>query len=225
MTQPLMPKATAVWLIDNTALTFQQIAAFCGLHELEVQGIADGEVGVGMIGLDPIANHQLDTDEIKRCEADPSARLTPMQSGVPIPQARSKGPRYTPIAKRQDKPDAILWLLRNTPELSDAQIGKLIGTTKPTISAVRERSHWNSANIRARHPVALGMCTQFELDQALEKAGVAPGTAPTIADEPPEHEDPEAALRPLGPTERRDDPPPLDPNSLFKPRGGTGDST
>jgi hypothetical protein len=170
MNQPLMPKATAVWLVENTALTFKQIADFCGLHILEVQAIADEEVAVGMQGLDPIANGQVTKDEIARCEADPSAKLAMVKSDIPQPSARGKGPRYTPLSKRQDKPDAIAWLLRHYPELSDAQIGRLIGTTKPTINAVRDRTHWNSPNLKPRSPVELGLCKHDDLRIALEKA-------------------------------------------------------
>jgi len=170
MTQPLMPKATAVWLVENTALTFKQIADFCGLHILEVQAIADEEVAVGMQGLDPIANGQLTKEEIARCEEDPSAKLQLVKSDIPQPSARGKGPRYTPVAKRQDKPDAIAWLLRHYPELTDAQIGRLVGTTKPTINAVRDRSHWNSPNLKPRSPVELGICKHDDLRLALEKA-------------------------------------------------------
>jgi hypothetical protein len=165
-----MPKATAVWLIENTALSFTQIAAFCGLHELEVQAIADGEVAVGMLGMDPVANGQLTQAEIERCQADPSLRLQIAKRDLPMPSPRQKGPRYTPIAKRGDKPDAIAWLLKNHPELTDAMISRLIGTTKPTIAAVRDRTHWNSANIKARHPVELGLCNTAELNDMLDKA-------------------------------------------------------
>ena len=170
MALPLMPKATAVWLVENTALTFEQIAEFCGLHALEVQAIADGEVAAQMQGLDPVANGQITTEEIKRCEQDPTARLELAKEALPEPLVKHKGPRYTPIAKRQDKPDAVFYLLRNHSELSDAQICKLVGTTKPTINAVRDRTHWNSPNIKARHPVGLGLCTLEELDQAVTKA-------------------------------------------------------
>ncbi|MCA8934504.1 MAG: DUF1013 domain-containing protein [Rhodospirillaceae bacterium] len=171
--QPLMPKATAVWLVENTALTFEQIAAFCGLHELEIAAIADGEVATGMVGLDPIANGQLTKDEIDRCQADPDAHLEFAEQTIPQPAIRTKGPRYTPVTKRADKPDAIAWLLRNHPELTDAAIGRLIGTTKPTIAAVRDRTHWNSPNIKPRHPVMLGLCKQVDLDEALDKAKAA----------------------------------------------------
>ena len=170
MALPLMPKATAVWLVENTSLTFDQIGEFCGLHPLEVQAIADGEVAVQMQGLDPIANGQLTLEEIERCQKDPSARLKLLAEAVPLPVVKHRGPRYTPIAKRQDKPDAIAWLLKSHPELSDGQISKLIGTTKPTIAAVRDRSHWNSPNIKPRHPVALGLCTLPELEAAVSRA-------------------------------------------------------
>src|SRR5690349_22501645 len=170
MAAPLMPKATAVWLVENTALTFEQIADFCELHPLEVQAIADGEVAVQMQGLDPVANGQTTTEEIERCQADPEARLKLSDQAVPQQFVKHKGPRYTPISKRQDKPDAIMYLLRSHPELSDGQISKLIGTTKPTIAAVRDRTHWNSSNIKPRHPVALGLCTLAELESAVARA-------------------------------------------------------
>ena len=166
----LMPKATAVWLVDNTTLTFDQIAEFCSLHRLEVQGIADGEVAVGIQGLDPVGNSQLTREEIERCEQDPDSRLQMLKLDLPEPAKRTKGPRYTPVAKRQDKPDAIAWLLRHHPELKGSQIAKLIGTTKTTIEAIRERSHWNSPNIRPRDPVLLGLCAQGELNAAVERA-------------------------------------------------------
>ncbi len=187
MALPLMPKATAVWLVENTGLTFDQIADFCGLHALEVQAIADGEVAQGIQGIDPVANGQLTIAEIERAQADPNARLQLQESDVPLPVAKPRGTRYTPIAKRQDKPDGIAWLVKNHPELSDAQISKLLGTTKPTIAAVRDRSHWNTPNIRARNPVSLGLCGQAELDQAVERAqrtnkgAVQPAPEPTEA--------------------------------------------
>jgi len=168
--KPLMPKATAVWLIDNTTLTFDQIAEFCGLHPLEVSGIADGEVAVGIQGLDPTARNQMTRAEIERCEKDPKTRLKMAKQDLPKPQKRTKGPRYTPVAKRQDKPDGIAWLARHHPELKDSQIARLIGTTKNTIQAVRERTHWNSPNIRPRDPVLLGLCNQTDLNQAVARA-------------------------------------------------------
>ncbi len=175
MSQPLMPKATAVWLIDNTALTFEQIADYCGLHTLEVQAIADGEVSIGIQGFDPIANAQLSRAELERCEADPSARLKMAKSDLPKPSGKTKGPKYVPVAKRGDKPDAIAWLVKHHSELKDAQIAKLVGTTKETINKVRERTHWNIQNITARHPVLLGLCSQIDLDAAVEKAGGTTG--------------------------------------------------
>jgi hypothetical protein len=189
MAHLLMPKATAVWLVENTALTFDQIAEFCGLHPLEVQAIADGEVAVGMQGLDPIVNGQLTKEELERCIKDPKARLALTAPDLPEPVARPKGPRYTPIAKRQDKPDAIAWVLKTHPELSDAQISKLLGTTKQTIAAVRDRTHWNSPNIRPRNPVALGLCTEGDLNGAVKRAtGKVPApqaAAPEQPSEPP----------------------------------------
>jgi len=173
MALPLMPKATAVWLIENTSLTFEQIAAFCGLHALEIQAIADGEVAPGMVGLDPVANGQLSKAEIDRCLANPAAHLRLLVQDLPQPVPRSKGPRYTPVTKRGDKPDAIAWLLKTHPELSEAQTCRLIGTTKPTIIAVRDKTHWNSPNIKPRHPVSLGLCTQRELDEAVAQAARA----------------------------------------------------
>jgi len=170
MSAPMMPKATAVWLIENTSLSFQQVDEFCGLHPLEVQGIADGEVAKGIQGLDPTLNNQLTKEEIERCEADPKARLNMKKVDLPQPVKRTKGPRYTPVAKRQDKPDGVAYLLRHFPELKDAQISKLIGTTKATIQAIRERTHWNSPNIRPRDPVLLGLCSQTELNASVEKA-------------------------------------------------------
>ncbi|HEV2299954.1 MAG TPA: cell cycle transcriptional regulator TrcR [Stellaceae bacterium] len=182
---PLMPKATAVWLVENTALTFEQIAEFCGLHPLEIQAIADGEVASQMQGLDPVANGQTTAEEIARCQADPNARLKLSPQAIPPQLVKHKGPRYTPVAKRQDKPDAIAYLLKSHPELSDAQISKLIGTTKPTIAAVRDRTHWNSPNIKPRHPVGLGLCTLEELDRAIARSqrGKKPAIEEAVADE------------------------------------------
>lgn len=169
MAQPLMPKATAVWLVENTTLTFDQIAEFCNLHPLEVQGIADGEVAIGIVGLDPIANGQISSEDLAQCQADSSGRLSMREAVVPD-APRRKGPRYTPVSKRGDRPDAIAWLLKYTTELTDAQICKLVGTTKPTIEAVRSRTHWNTSNIQARDPVLLGICSQSELEEQLARA-------------------------------------------------------
>lgn len=169
MTLPLMPKATAVWLIDKTALTFTQIAEFCGMHPLEVQAIADGEVAQGIVGYDPVANSQLTMNEIHRCEADPNLRLRLLPNANPLPK-RSRGARYTPVAKRNDRPDAIAFLIRTYPQLSEAQVGKLLGTTKETIQKVRDRTHWNSPNIKPRDPVILGLCSQTDLNAAVTQA-------------------------------------------------------
>jgi hypothetical protein len=170
MALPLMQKATAVWLIDNTTLSFTQIAAFTGLHELEVNGIADGEVAQGIKGFDPLANRQLTAEEIRRAEADPKYRLRLFHNPAAEGETKRKGPRYTPLSKRQDRPSAIAWLVKFHPELTDGQIAKLVGTTKPTIQSIRDRSHWNIGNIQPVDPVALGMCKQGELDAAVAKA-------------------------------------------------------
>ncbi|MHC5305885.1 DUF1013 domain-containing protein [Bartonella sp. LJL80] len=169
-TQLLMPKATAVWLVDNTALSFDQIAAFCKLHPLEVKAIADGESAQGIKGLDPVNTGQLTRDEIARAEKDGNYRLKIAEPKVRIPESKRKGPRYTPLSKRQDRPNAILWLVRNHPELKDAQISRLIGTTKSTIEQIRERTHWNSANLTPLDPVTLGLCSQIDLDIEVERA-------------------------------------------------------
>ena len=160
MALPLMRKATAVWLVENTSLTFMQIANFCGLHELEVSGIADGEVASGIRGMDPITSNQLTLEEIKRCELDPNSKLELIINPATIGETKRRGPRYTPLSKRQDKPAAIAWLVKFYPEIADSQIIKLVGTTKPTIKAVRERSHWNITNIVPTDTVLLGLCTQ-----------------------------------------------------------------
>lgn len=166
---PIMPKATAVWLVENSSLTFEQIANFCGMHELEIKGIADGEVAQGIMGINPVTNGQLSKDEILRCEKDAKARLCLIESSIQhLVQKKSKA-RYTPVARRQDKPDAIYWIIKTCPEIQDTQIIKLIGTTKTTIAGIRERTHWNMKNIKPRDPVLLGLCTQVELDRLLEK--------------------------------------------------------
>jgi hypothetical protein len=172
--RPLMPKATAVWLVENTKLTFEQIAEFCGLHPLEVKGIADGDVAQGIKGLDPVASGQLSREQIERAESNPTAKLTVTVSKHVVPPAKPrKGPRYTPVSRRQDRPDAIYWLIRNHPELTDAQVSKLVGTTKATIESIRGKTHWNSANLKPVDPVTLGLCSQLELDLAVQKAAAA----------------------------------------------------
>jgi hypothetical protein len=170
MAKPIMAKATAVWLVDNTTLSFKQIADFCGLHELEVQGIADGDVAAGVRGFDPVANNQLTAEEIKAAEENPMARLSLKFNAAAQGEEKRRGPRYTPLSKRQDRPNSILWLVKFHPELADSQIAKLVGTTKPTIQSIRERTHWNIANMQPIDPVALGLCKQSELDTAVQKA-------------------------------------------------------
>ena len=170
MGKPLMAKATAVWLVDNTTLSFKQIADFCGFHELEVQGIADGDVATGVKGFDPIANNQLDQIEIDKSEKDPLRPLKLKVYAAASGEEKRRGPRYTPLSKRQDRPASILWLVKFHPELTDGQVSKLVGTTKPTIQAIRERTHWNIQNITPIDPVALGLCKQSELDAAVQKA-------------------------------------------------------
>ena len=170
-TGPLMPKATAVWLVDNTSLSFEQIADFCKLHPLEVKGIADGEVAAGIKGQDPMVAGQLTREEIAKAEKDPNARLKLAMSSVRLPeQKRKKGPRYTPLSRRQDRPNAILWLLRNHPELKDAQIMRLVGTTKTTIQQIRDRTHWNAATLSPLDPVTLGLASQIDLDFEVARA-------------------------------------------------------
>jgi hypothetical protein len=183
MNKPLMAKATAVWLVDNTTLSFKQIADFCGLHELEVQGIADGDVATGVKGFDPIASNQLDQDEIAKGEKNPAYILKIKHNPAAEGEEKRRGPRYTPLSKRQDRPAAILWLVKFHPELADAQIAKLVGTTKPTITAIRDRSHWNIQNITPIDPVALGLCRQVELDAEVQKAARKKSTEVMTDDE------------------------------------------
>lgn len=171
---PLMPHATASWLVDNTSLSFEQIAEFCGLHILEVQAMADDLASSKYTGRDPVHSGELTHEEIQRGQADPNYALKMQRA--PVDVSRTKGPRYTPVSKRQDKPDGIAWIIRNHPEISDAQIGKLIGTTRNTINAIRERSHWNIANIQPKDPVTLGLCSQRELDAAVARAAKKAGT-------------------------------------------------
>lgn len=169
---PLMPKATAVWLVENTSLSFDQIADFCKLHPLEVKGIADGEVAAGIKGLDPITTGQLTREEIEKAQSNPNHRLKVAESRVKLPEQKrvKKGPRYTPVSRRHDRPNAILWLVRNHPELKDAQIMRLVGTTKTTIQQVRDRTHWNSASLSPMDPVTLGLCSQIDLDFEVQRA-------------------------------------------------------
>ncbi|WP_324753470.1 DUF1013 domain-containing protein [Roseovarius sp. Pro17] len=170
MAKPLMAKATAVWLVDNTTLSFKQIADFTEMHELEVQGIADGDVATGVKGFDPVANNQLTQQEIDDAEKNPAHKLKLKHNAAAEGEEKRRGPRYTPLSKRQDRPASILWLVKFHPELADSQISKLVGTTKPTIQAIRERTHWNISNLQPIDPVALGLCKQSELDAAVQKA-------------------------------------------------------
>jgi len=170
MNKPIMAKATAVWLVDNTTITFKQVADFCDLHELEVQGIADGDVAQGVKGFDPIANNQLTQDEIDAAEKNPGYQLKLKYNAAAVGEEKRRGPRYTPLSKRQDRPAAILWLVKFHPELTDGQVSKLVGTTKPTIQSIRERTHWNISSIQPVDPVALGLTKQSELDAAVQKA-------------------------------------------------------
>lgn len=170
MSKPLMAKATAVWLVDNTTIGFKQIADFVGMHELEIQGIADGDVAAGVKGFDPVANNQLTQEEIDKAQADPLYKLKLKHNPAALGEEKRRGPRYTPLSKRQDRPNAILWLVKFHPELVDSQIAKLVGTTKPTIQSIRERTHWNISNMQPIDPVALGLCKQSELDAAVQKA-------------------------------------------------------
>ncbi|MGF1543925.1 MAG: DUF1013 domain-containing protein [Parvularculaceae bacterium] len=192
--KPLMPLATAVWLIDNTSLTFDQIAEFCGLHPLQVSGIADGDVAAGVRGIAPITNNQLTREEISKAEADGAYKMKLSRPKTIVAEKPRKGPRYTPVSKRQSRPDAIAWIVRNHPEVPDAQIAKLLGTTKTTINSVRDRTHCNSANITPQDPVGLGLCSQTDLDAAVRKAAAkAAKNAPPV--------DESATLKPAGEAE------------------------
>jgi uncharacterized protein len=192
---PLMPKATAVWLVENTSLTFDQIADFCKLHPLEVKGIADGEVAAGIRGHDPITSGQLSREEIAKGETDPNHRLNLYVSKIKLPEIkRPRGPRYTPLSRRQDRPNAILWLVRNHPELKDAQIMRLVGTTKATLKAIRERTHWNSAALTPMDPVTLGLCSQIDLD--FEVARAAKDRPAEVVDHGPTLAPPEESVQP-----------------------------
>lgn len=223
MTQILMPKATAVWLIDNTGMTFRQISEFCSLHILEVEGIADGDVAAGIRGADPIANGQVSREEIEKAEKDSHYAMKPntFDSDTLRPKkGKKKGPRYTPLSRRQDRPDAIAWIVRNHPEVSDAQISKLIGTTKPTINAIRERTHWKINTINPTDPVSLGLCTQIDLDLIVKKAADKKAKADAkLAKEQGE------SLKPVedaAPAPEQDEAPKVEHTleSLFKPSEG-----
>ncbi|MEW5423722.1 DUF1013 domain-containing protein [Amorphus sp. 3PC139-8] len=223
---PLMPKATAVWLVDNTALSFDQIAAFCKLHPLEVKAIADGDSAQGIKGLDPVLTGQLTRDELDKAEADPNHRLKLAPPKVRVPESKKRGPRYTPVSKRQDRPNAILWLLRNHPELKDAQVMRLVGTTKSTIQAIRDRTHWNAPNLQPADPVTLGLCTQIELDLEVEKAAAEAGPGGEDRTEPATLLSVDESLAPASRPDEEDED--VDPDSVFSGlkawrKGGEGD--
>jgi uncharacterized protein len=221
---PLMPKATAVWLVENTSLTFDQIADFCKLHPLEVKGIADGEVAQGIKGLDPITTNQLSRDQLDKAQADPEYRLQLADSRHSVPEAKpKKGPRYTPVSKRQDRPNAILWLVRNHGELKDAAIMRLVGTTKSTIQSVRERTHWNSPHLQPMDPVTLGLCSQIDLDLEVQRAAKEkPAPAQEHATLLPASEttQPKPAPEPDGMPEQPKREGPIDVDSVFAKLGG-----
>lgn len=211
--KPLMPKATAVWLVDNTSLTFEQIADFCGLHPLEVKGIADEDVAKGIKGQDPVTSGQLTREAIEEAEKNPKARLKMAAPKHKMPSVKQKkAPRYTPVSKRQDKPDAVYWILRNHPEFADADIIKLIGTTKATIQKIRERSHWNATNIKAVDPVTLGLCSQLELDLAVTRAAAKRERAIKRAEKAG------ATLKPISETTAAEITPAPDPDPLEFPK-------
>lgn len=220
--QPLMPIATAVWLIDNTSLSFDQIADFCSLHSLQVKGIADGDVAAGVRGINPITNNQLTREEIDKAQGDEAYRMKLSRPKTIVAEAKKKGPRYTPVSKRQNRPDAIAWMVRNHPEISDAQIGKLLGTTKTTIQAVRDRTHWNSANLTPQDPVGLGLCSQIELDALVKKAAAkAARNAPPADTSPSLKPASETALGEDDDTNTKRE---LDIDAVFANLGGGGKS-
>ena len=212
--KPLMPLATAVWLIENTSLSFDQIADFCRLHPLQVKGIADGDVAAGVRGINPITNNQLTREELDKAQADPDYRMKLARTKTIVLEKPRKGPRYTPVSKRQNRPDAILWMVRNHPEVSDAQISKLLGTTKSTIQSVRDRSHWNSQNITPQDPVGLGLCSQIDLDNLVRKAAAKRAKLHPTMDAGPTLKPASETLAPKEePAEEREKP--IDLNKVF----------
>jgi hypothetical protein len=219
--KPLMPIATAVWLIENTRLTFDQIADFCVLHPLQVKGIADGDVAAGVRGIDPISNHQLTRDELETAEGNPDYRMNLSRPKTIVAEKPKKGPRYTPVSKRQNRPDAIAWLIKNHPEISDAQIAKLLGTTKSTIQTVRDRSHWNAQNITPTDPVGLGLCSQTDLDMLVRKAAAKKARLSPAISEGPTLEPVSASLKPEPEEEEVDRrPEKVDVEKVFGKLGG-----
>ena len=217
--KPLMPLATAVWLIENTSLSFDQIADFCVLHPLQVKGIADGDVAAGVRGINPITNNQLTREELDKAQENPDFRMKISRTKTIVAEKPRKGPRYTPVSKRQNRPDAILWLVRNHPEVSDAQISKLLGTTKSTIQSVRDRSHWNSQNITPQDPVGLGLCSQTDLDNLVRKAAAKHAKLHPTLDAGPTLKPASETLAPKEePEEEREKP--IDLNKVFANLGG-----
>lgn len=217
--KPLMPLATAVWLIENTSLSFDQIADFCKLHPLQVKGIADGDVAIGVRGINPVTNNQLTRDELDKAIADPDHKMTLARAKTVVAEKPRKGPRYTPVSKRQNRPDAILWMVRNHPEVSDAQIAKLLGTTKSTIQSVRDRTHWNSQNITPQDPVGLGLCSQVDLDNLVRKAAARKAKLqPTLDPGPTMKPVTETIRQPEAPAEEREKP--IDLDKVFANLGG-----
>ena len=217
----LMPKATAVWLIDNTTLTFEQIGNLCSLHKLEVKSIADGDSAQGIKGLDPVQTGQLSRDQIEQAEANPDKKLILQEPKVKVPELKKKGPRYTPVSRRQDRPNAILWLVRNHPEVKDSQIIRLVGTTKTTIAAIRDRTHWNSANLQPLDPVTLGICSQIDLDFEVAKAAKYLPKAEESAVE--DSLLPASETQIMEPKADRETTEMLDADSVFKNFGSLGD--
>jgi uncharacterized protein len=233
---PLMPKATAVWLLDNTALTFDQVADFCKLHPLEVKAIADGDAAQGIKGLDPILTGQLTRDQITEAEANPDIRLKLADQKVPVPgpERGKKGPRYTPVSRRQDRPNAILWLVRNHPELKDSQIMRLVGTTKSTIAAIRDRTHWNAQALAPMDPVTLGLCSQIDLDFEVNRANkekpapVDTGATLLPASETTARKEAQVAAAQAAEAEKKPGGSDLDVSAVFaklKQLGGKGESS
>jgi hypothetical protein len=217
--KPLMPLATAVWLIENTSLSFDQIADFCRLHPLQVKGIADGDVAAGVRGINPITNNQLTREELDKAQGDPAYLMKLSRTKTIVAEKPRKGPRYTPVSKRQNRPDAILWMVRNHPEVSDAQISKLLGTTKSTIQSVRDRSHWNSQNITPQDPVGLGLCSQIDLDNLVRKAAAKRAKLHPTMDAGPSLKPASETVAPKEePAEEREKP--IDLNKVFANLGG-----
>lgn len=217
--KPLMPLATAVWLIENTSLSFDQIADFCVLHPLQVKGIADGDVAAGVRGINPITNNQLSREELDKAQENPDFRMKLSRAKTIVAERPRKGPRYTPVSKRQNRPDAILWMVRNHPEVSDAQISKLLGTTKSTIQSVRDRSHWNSQNITPQDPVGLGLCSQTDLDNLVRKAAAKRARLHPTVDAGPTLKPASETLAPKEePEEEREKP--IDLDKVFANLGG-----